>query len=221
MLRACNIEKYYLMQPDKLHVLKTINLEIEKHEIVAVIGSSGAGKSTLLHTFGGLDTPSSGNIFIDGCDIYKLRDAARARLRAKKIGFVFQFYYLLPEFTALENVILPALVLGVKASIARQKAKDLLKELGLEKRMTHHPSQLSGGEQQRVAIVRALINDPDILICDEPTGNLDSETGSKICDLLLRLNKEKGYTILIATHSQALAHICPKTFVIKDGAFVE
>ncbi len=220
MFEVHQLHKYYNRQGGKLHVLKELNLKIEKGEFVSILGPSGAGKSTLLHLLGGLDEPSKGKVLLEDVDIYKIKDSERACLRNRKIGFIFQFYHLLPEFTALENVMLPKLILGLKAAEVRKRAYDLLKQVGLSKRSSHHPGELSGGEQQRVAIARALINEPQILLCDEPTGNLDSATGAKICNLLLALNKDNGYTILVGTHSQEVAKLSSRILFIKDGELV-
>jgi len=219
-LEAIKLHKYYNSKHKRLHVLKGINLKAQPGEFVSIIGASGAGKSTLLHLLAGIDVPSEGEVLLDGKNIYKIKDGQRARLRNRMIGFVFQFYHLLPEFTALENVMLPGFIQGQQAKVIKKKATDLLKQVGLEKRGEHHPSELSGGEQQRVAIARALINQPQILFCDEPTGNLDSKTGAKICELLLSLNKEGGYTILVATHSQEIAKVACRRIFIKDGQLI-
>ncbi|MCP4649147.1 MAG: ABC transporter ATP-binding protein [PVC group bacterium] len=218
ILQAVNLHKYYNTRKTKVNVLKGLNIDIVEAEFVTVLGASGAGKSTLLHLLGGLDMPSEGQVLLDGSDFYKIKDRERAYLRSRNIGFVFQFYHLLPEFTALENVMMPGLVGGsITAAEAKQKASQLLEEVGLEHRTSHHPAELSGGEQQRVAIARALMNDPRILLCDEPTGNLDSKTGSKICELLMRLNREKEYTIIIATHSEDIAKLSSRVVHVRDG----
>jgi len=217
MLNINKLHKYYNTQIAKLHVLKGISFKIEKGEFVCLIGPSGAGKSTLLHLLGGLDMPSSGEVLLEGVNLYKIKESRRAFLRSSKIGFVFQFYHLLPEFIALENVLFPACILGTNRQQARKKAYDLLAKVGLAERAAHHPSELSGGEQQRVAIARALINQPQILFCDEPTGNLDSRTGDKICQLLLDFNKNEKYTILVATHSEEIAKISTRQIYLKDG----
>ncbi|MBU4479138.1 MAG: ABC transporter ATP-binding protein [Candidatus Omnitrophica bacterium] len=217
MLEARHVHKYYNTQQTKLHVLKGVSLKISKGEFVCILGASGAGKSTLLHLLGGLDRPTKGEVLLNGRNIYTIKDKERALVRNRLIGFVFQFYHLLPEFTALENIMLPGLVCGLPAAEAKKKAQNLLSQVGLEKRSTHRPSELSGGEQQRIAIARALVNEPEILLCDEPTGNLDSKTGEKICDLLSGVGKENNYTILIATHSERIAGISSRVLSIKDG----
>ncbi|MBU4342890.1 MAG: ABC transporter ATP-binding protein [Candidatus Omnitrophica bacterium] len=221
MLKAEGVHKIYRDGKKDLHVLKGIDLEIEKAGSLAIVGPSGAGKSTLLHILGGLDRPSSGKVFVDGSDLYTLTDSKRAGLRNKRIGFVFQFYHLLPEFTALENVMMPALITrdegrGTKDEI-RKRIKDLMTELGLEDRLHHRPSALSGGEQQRVAIGRSLINSPDMLLCDEPTGNLDSEMGEEILNLLFNLNKKNHTTVVIVTHDKEIAKRADRIVEIRDG----
>ena len=220
MLRADNIHKTYKDGKRELHVLKGVSLELRKDEIIAIVGPSGAGKSTLLHILGGIDRPSSGRVFLDNSDFYSLDDVKRARFRNQKIGFVFQFYHLLPEFTALENVILPALIKGQEAGNRKQgirnKAEILLEDVGLGKRMHHRPGELSGGEQQRVAIARALVNNPKVLLCDEPTGNLDSEMGQEILNILFSLNKKHKTAIVIVTHDKEIARKAHKIIEMKD-----
>lgn len=218
VIEARNLSKVYNHNFKELTVLKGIELKIKKNEILGIVGPSGAGKSTLLHLLGGLDYPTSGSVFIDGVDIYKLSDDELSVLRNKKIGFVFQFYHLFAEFSAFENVLLPAVVRGRgNKKTLKKRAKELLGLLGLSQRLTHRPTELSGGEQQRVAIARSLINEPDILFCDEPTGNLDSETGAQILDTLFRLNKERGTTQVIVTHNEEIAKACNRIIHIKDG----
>jgi len=220
MLRADNVHKIYKDGKIELHVLKGVSLELRKDEVVAVVGPSGAGKSTLLHILGGIDRPSSGRVFLDNSDFYSLDDAKRARFRNQKIGFVFQFYHLLPDFTALENVMLPALIKrqdsGTRQGI-KNRAEILLEDVGLGKRMHHRPSELSGGEQQRVAIARALINNPKALLCDEPTGNLDSEMGVEVLNILFNLNKKNKTAIVIVTHDKEIAKRAHKIVEMKDG----
>ncbi|MFC1621458.1 ABC transporter ATP-binding protein [Candidatus Omnitrophota bacterium] len=220
MIRAEKIHKIYKNGKKDLRVLQDIDLEIKKGEALAIVGPSGAGKSTLLHILGGIDRPSSGRVVFGSQDLYKLPDAKRAFLRNQNIGFVFQFYHLLPEFTALENAMMPALMAQgsrLKTQDIRNRVEDLLQELGLGERLRHRPSELSGGEQQRVAIGRALINDPDILLCDEPTGNLDSKMGEEILDILLRLNKKNNTTIAIVTHDKEIAKRTNRVVEIRDG----
>jgi lipoprotein releasing system ATP-binding protein len=222
ILEASNINKSYARTNNVLHVLKGIDLEIEEGEIVSVIGPSGAGKSTLLHVLGGLDRPDRGEVILDGEDLYALSDPARAKIRNIKVGFVFQFYHLLPEFTALENVLLPALIKArqVRKKHFEEKGLDLLDKVGLKERVQHKPYQLSGGEQQRVAIARALVNRPRIVLCDEPTGNLDSESGEGIINLLMELNRKNKQTLVIVTHDENVAKRSHRTVHIRDGQFV-
>jgi len=221
MLDARYVHKYYNTEKTKLHVLKGINLKARQGECVGLLGASGAGKSTLLHILGGLDRPTQGEVLLNGQNIYTIKDKGRAVLRSRSIGFVFQFYHLLPEFTALENIMLPALIAGGKVGDTRKRALELLEKVELLERGSHRPSELSGGEQQRIAIARALINSPQVLFCDEPTGNLDSHTGEKICRLLKSFNEKKGYTLIIATHSEEIAKIASRVLVIKDGKVTE
>ncbi len=219
LLEAAGIHKSYRTSSSALHVLKGIDVQIGDGEIVSLVGPSGAGKSTLLHILGGLDIPEQGTVMLQNEDIYRLSDAARAKVRNSKIGFIFQFYHLLQEFTALENVLLPALIRSEERDSARleSKGKALLKQVGLEKRVTHKPSQLSGGEQQRVAIARALINRPAIILCDEPTGNLDSQTGKEIIGLLKELNTQNKQTFVIVTHDGQIARMSHRIIQMQDG----
>lgn len=218
MLIAKDLHKIYKNGARELHVLKGINLQIENPSMACIVGPSGAGKSTLLHLLGGLDKPTKGQVSIDGVELHSLNDVRLSRFRSEKIGFVFQFYHLLPEFTALENVMLPALVANNKSKkVLAQKARTILDRVGLSERLGHKPSQLSGGEQQRVAIARALMNDPQILFCDEPTGNLDSKTGESICDLLCSLSQENKKSVVVVTHEEKIAQKANKVFHIRDG----
>lgn len=217
MIEAIGLRKIYRNGAKELEVLKGIDLKVEKGEVLAVLGPSGAGKSTLLHLLGGLDSPTAGEVLIDGIDIYSLGDRERARLRNRKIGFVFQFYHLLPEFDALENVMLPLMIKGGDGKGRREIGTELLRSVGLEGRMGHRPGQLSGGEQQRVAIARALVNGPELLLCDEPTGNLDSETGKNIIELLWELNKSRKMTLMIVTHDAQIARDAKRVLHIRDG----
>jgi len=224
MLEAKNLHKIYSQRENKIHVLKGIDLKIREGEVFTIIGPSGAGKSTLLHILGGLDRPSEGQVFLEGQDLYRLSDGKLAGIRNRRIGFVFQFYHLLSEFTALENVILPALIKGeLKEDEASLRAQGLrlLERVGLGERVGHKPHQLSGGEQQRVAIARALINDPRIIFCDEPTGNLDSQTGQGIVELLMDLNKKNKQTLVIVTHDEAIAKLSQVTLRLRDGRINE
>jgi ABC-type lipoprotein export system ATPase subunit len=210
--------KSYRSSREKLEVLKDVKFDVGKGEFLVIQGPSGAGKSTLLHILGGLDNPTRGKVLFEGADVYSLDENARSVLRNRKIGFVFQFFHLLPELTALENVMLPAIVRswwGRKKS--RDEARGLLDRLGLSRRMGHKPQALSGGEQQRVAIARALINCPQLLLCDEPTGNLDSENGQSILRLLKELNHKEKITILMATHDKDIAAAAERKIHLKDG----
>jgi ABC-type lipoprotein export system ATPase subunit len=219
ILEASDILKSYFCSKNELRVLKGVDLTIKKGEIVSIVGPSGAGKSTLLHILGGLDQPNRGIVLFDGDDIYSLDDAARAKIRNDKVGFVFQFYHLLPEFTALENVFLPVMIQKPHAKKKELEAMglDFLGKVGLKERVHHKPYQLSGGEQQRVAIARALVNHPQIVFCDEPTGNLDSESGQGIIRLLMDLNKRINQTLVIVTHDEVVAQRSHRTIHIKDG----
>ena len=221
MLRAEGIHKIYRDGKKDLHVLQGIDLEVKRGEALAVVGPSGAGKSTLLHILGGIDRPSSGKVFFGSRDFYALPDNERARLRNQEIGFVFQFYHLLPEFTVLENAIMPALVRSNEIRETRyeirKRGENLIRELRLGDRIRHRPSELSGGEQQRVAIGRALINNPGILLCDEPTGNLDSKMGEEILNILFELNRKSHTTIIIVTHDREIAKRAHRIAEITDG----
>jgi len=230
MLEAKNIHKVYTSANKELRVLKGINLSIERGKFIALVGPSGAGKSTLLHILGGLDAPSQGSVVFQSQDIYKLDDSALCRIRNVKLGFVFQFYHLLSEFTVLENVLLPALISverktpacpgGRQSAEFKEKATALLNEVGLAERSDHFPSQLSGGEQQRAAIARALINSPEILLCDEPTGNLDSQSGQGIISLIKKINTQNKMTVVLVTHNLELAKISDKIYYLRDGILV-
>jgi lipoprotein-releasing system ATP-binding protein len=223
MLEAKNIHKVYTNGKKSLEVLKGIDLIIEKGKFVAIVGPSGAGKSTLLHILGGLDYPTHGKVIFKGEDIYSLSDYAISKIRNEKVGFVFQFYHLLSEFTVLENVLMPTLIsseLRAQSSELRKNALDLLDKVGLGQRITHFPSQLSGGEKQRVAIVRGLINKPSLLLCDEPTGNLDSKTGEEIISLIKKINLENNTTVVLVTHNIELAKTADRIYHLKDGILV-
>lgn len=204
----------------QLEVLKGIDFSADKAETVSIMGASGTGKSTLLQILGTLSTPDSGSLMIDGEDVLKLRSDALASFRGRKIGFVFQAHHLLPEFTALENVMIPALIAGTAASTARAEALRLLESLGLKDRASHKPAELSGGEQQRTAIARAIINRPSVLFADEPTGNLDSATKQEIHKVFFDLRDSIGQTIVIVTHDPQLASLCDRRLEMKDGLFV-
>ena len=203
-----------------LEVLKGIDFSAAPREVVAIMGASGAGKSTLLQILGTLSAPDAGSLSIDGTDVLALKSDALAAFRGRRIGFVFQAHHLLPEFTAEENVMIPALIAGVPMKEARAKAVRLLGEMGLEGRLDHKPAELSGGEQQRVAIARALVGDPAVLFADEPTGNLDSVTKQEIHRLFFELRERLGQTIVIVTHDPQLAGLCDRTLNMKDGRFI-
>jgi len=200
-----------------LQVLKGINLTIQKNEIISILGASGAGKTTLLHIMGTLDKPDSGQILYDGTDVFSLGERKLNVFRNKHIGFVFQFHHLLPEFTALENVCIPAFIGGMGKAEATAKAESLLITLGLKDRMTHKPSALSGGEQQRVAVARALINDPDVILADEPSGNLDTDHARELHELFLKLRNEMNQTFVIITHNPDLAQLSDRQIHMRDG----
>jgi len=222
MLELNNINKFYSNGQKKLHVLKDVDMNVEKGRFLAIKGPSGAGKSTLLHVIGGLDVPNYGKVLLDNKSIYDLKDNLLSCLRNEVFGFIFQFYHLLPEFTVAENVILPGLISKKhnKKDLVK-KAKVLLEAIGLGHRMDHRPNQISGGEQQRVAIARAIILEPKVLLCDEPTGNLDSKTAQRICSLLMDLHKNKKQTIILVTHQDDIASIAQEKLFIKDGKFVD
>lgn len=217
LLQSIGVEKSYFTGAGALPVLKGVDVEINRGEIVAVVGASGVGKSTLLHILGALDRPTNGKVSLNSVDIFSKNDKELASFRNKTIGFVFQFHHLLPEFSAWENVFLPGLVGGAKIEEAKEKAFLLLKEVGLEERGNHKPGELSGGEQQRVAVARALMNDPEVVIADEPSGNLDKKTGESLHNLIKELNLTKNQTFVIATHNAELAQKAHKIYKIMEG----
>ena len=216
MIQAKGIEKSF----GTLKVLRGLDFTAGKSEVVSIMGASGAGKSTFLQIIGTLSRPDSGSLMIDGTDVLKLGSKEMAAFRNRKIGFVFQFHHLLPEFTALENVMIPAFIAGRSRKEAQKAAVALLEDLGLKDRLSHKPSQLSGGEQQRVAIARALINNPAVLFADEPSGNLDSKTKEELHRLFFELRDKYGQTIVIGTHDPELAALCDRQLFMKDGVFV-
>jgi len=216
-----DIHKNYRTGPKEVRAIDGLTLEIEKGRSVAIVGPSGAGKSTLLHVMGGLDRPSGGKVFINGTDIYRQTDSERARLRNRSAGFVFQFYHLLGEFTALENVMMPALIRRSLFNDTRKRAAELLKLVGLAARTDHRPGELSGGESQRVAIARALMNEPEFLLCDEPTGNLDSRTSDSVYGLLLDVRSRTGTTLVVVTHDEDAASRLDRKVHIRDGKIID
>ena len=216
MIQAKGIEKSF----GTLKVLRGLDFTAGKSEVVSIMGASGAGKSTFLQIIGTLSRPDSGSLMIDGTDVLKLGSKEMAAFRNRKIGFVFQFHHLLPEFTALENVMIPAFIAGRSRKEAQKAAVALLEDLGLKDRLSHKPSQLSGGEQQRVAIARALINNPAVLFADEPSGNLDSKTKEELHRLFFELRDKYGQTIVIVTHDPELAALCDRQLFMKDGFFI-
>ncbi len=217
VLTATNIEKYY----GSLQVLKGASLEVHKGEIVSIVGSSGAGKSTLLHILGTLDKPDKGEIILAGNRLDKLYGNALSAFRNRHIGFIFQFHHLLPEFTALENVCMPGWIYGAKKKESLERATQLLTHLGLQNRLKNKPNELSGGEQQRVAVCRALINKPDIIMADEPTGNLDSANARELHNLFITLSREYQQTFLIVTHNEELAKMSDRVVHMKDGKILD
>jgi lipoprotein-releasing system ATP-binding protein len=217
MIQVDNLQKTFIKDGHRIEVLKGLDFEIEQGQSLAVAGVSGAGKSTLLHILGTLDHPTSGAVLFDGVDVFTWPEERLAAFRNRKIGFVFQFHNLLPEFTALENVMMPALIQRIPKEDATRRAEAILREVELGDRITHKPGELSGGEQQRVALARALVLEPEILLADEPTGNLDTETGKKIEDTLLDLNCNRGITLVVVTHNPSLACRMSRRVGLRDG----
>ncbi|MEN6360179.1 MAG: ABC transporter ATP-binding protein [Smithella sp.] len=217
MIILKDLSKTFVKDGNKIEVLQNLNLEIQKGDSLAVVGVSGAGKSTLIHILGTLDHPTAGTLSIAGHNVFEWREKKIAAFRNKTIGFVFQFNNLLPEFTALENTMMPALIGGLGRKQALDKALQLLQDVGLEHRLKHKPGELSGGEQQRVAIARALVMEPEILLADEPTGNLDTETGKKIEDILIKLNATQKITLIVVTHNKLLADRMSGRIGLRDG----
>lgn len=216
MIKATNLVKKF----NELTVLNDVSIDIMPSEIISIIGASGAGKSTLLQILGGLDNPTSGKIFFDGQEMNGFSASELAAFRNKNIGFVFQFHHLLPEFTAIENVCMPAFIKGVSKSDATKRAKELLSKLGLADRIHHKPSELSGGEQQRVAVARALMNQPKVVFADEPSGNLDSENAQELHELFFKLREEFGQSFVIVTHNKELAQMADRTITMSDGKII-
>ncbi len=217
MIQAKDIVKYY----GELQVLKGINVTVADKEIVSIVGDSGAGKTTLLQILGTLDSAGKGEIIYDGVPVSQLKSAALANFRNKNIGFIFQFHQLLPEFNCLENVCMPAFIAGKSKAEAETKAKQLLEYLGLSHRLTHKPNELSGGEQQRCAVARALMNDPKVVFADEPSGNLDSRNASELHHLFLKLRDDFGISFVIVTHNEDFANMADRKLVMRDGQIVE
>lgn len=219
VLRAEHIAKSFDSDAGegKLDILNDINLSVGLSEMVAIVGSSGCGKSTLLHILGGLDRPNSGDVFWEGDSVYSLKEDSLADFRNKKVGFVFQFHHLLPEFTAIENVMMPAFIRGTDQQSVEKRASALLERFGLSKRLTHRPSQLSGGEQQRVSMARALMNEPSVILADEPTGNLDETNTEMILSMLFELREERELSIVLITHEQDIAKRCDTTYTLHNG----
>ena len=218
LLVANNISKTYFSSGGELTVLKSVSLEIYSGEIVSIVGPSGVGKSTLLNLLGTLDRPTSGEVYVDGKELFSMDDSELATFRNKKMGFVFQFHHLLPEFSAIENVMLPGLLTGESKELNFEKASGLLDEIGLADRRLHKPSELSGGERQRIAVARALMNDPDLVLADEPSGNLDRENADLLYELIWKLRKDKGQTFVIVTHNEELAEKSDRVIRLVDGS---
>ncbi len=221
MIKISDLHKTFIKDGNKINVLRGLNLDIPRGESLAILGASGAGKSTLLHILGTLDHPTSGNVTFGGVNVFAWNEEKISAFRNQKIGFVFQFHNLLPEFSSLENVMMPALINGMPVKDAEKRAASLLEEMDLADRGTHKPGELSGGEQQRVAVARALIMNPDIILADEPTGNLDTETGKKVEDILISMNKMRQITLIVVTHNKALAERLSGSIGLKDGQIEE
>ncbi len=218
---ASGLVKTFHKNAVAVEVLRGIDLDLARGDSVAIMGASGAGKSTLLHVLGGLERPSSGRVELGGLDVYALPEVKRAQIRNASVGFVFQFHHLLPEFTALENVMMPALIARLSRAEAAERAKGLLEEVGVGHRLEHRPGELSGGEQQRVSMARALVMDPAVVLADEPTGNLDGSTGERVFDLLLGMNRQRGTTLVVVTHNTDLAARMERRYRMQDGRLLE
>jgi lipoprotein-releasing system ATP-binding protein len=217
MIQLDNLSKTFIKDGNRIEVLKELNFNIAQGQSLAILGVSGSGKSTLIHILGALDHPTSGTVLFDDVNVFDWNEKKLADFRNRKIGFVFQFHNLLPEFSCLENTMMPAMIQGLPHREAKERAEIILDEVGLSNRLTHKPGELSGGEQQRVAVARALINEPEIILADEPTGNLDTETGKKIEDLLVRFNQTKKITLIVVTHNKSLADRMSQSIGLKDG----
>jgi lipoprotein-releasing system ATP-binding protein len=217
MIQLLNLSKTFIKDGNRIEVLRELNFEIAKGQSLAILGVSGSGKSTLIHILGTLDHPTSGSVLFDNVNVFEWNEDKLSQFRNRKIGFVFQFHNLLPEFTSLENTMMPALIQGLSQREARERAMALLNEVGLSDRLTHKPGELSGGEQQRVAVARALVMEPEIILADEPTGNLDTETGRKVEDLLMRIHQNNNITLVVVTHNKSLADRMSQSIGLKDG----
>ena len=221
VIQALGLEKKFRSGTGWLDVLKGVSVDIERGSIVAIVGPSGAGKSTLLHLLGGLDRPTQGKVLLDGEEIVNYSDIELAKVRNQKIGFLFQFHHLLPEFSAVENIGLPRRMMGEPMEKAHVRARELLEQLGLGERGHHRPGELSGGEQQRVALARALVNNPSVVLADEPTGNLDRQTGRQVLDIIWDLQKKNGQTFIIVTHDESIAERATRRIRIIEGRIVD
>jgi len=221
LIQLSRVSKTYHMGDETIHALSEVDLEVPDGEFIAIVGPSGSGKSTLMHIIGGLDSPTSGRVAVDGQDLSRAKDKALSQYRNKKVGFIFQTFNLQPTYSALENVALPLVLAGVSPKQRREQAQGALEAVGLADRIKHRPNELSGGQRQRVAIARALVNDPSILLADEPTGNLDTRSGQDIVDLLARTNQERGVTLILVTHDTEVAESARRTLYLRDGRIVE
>ncbi len=221
LLKAENLVKVYKTESDEVLALKGVNISLREGEFSLLMGASGSGKSTLLHILGTLDRPTSGKVLYRGEELFKLPEKELARFRNRKVGFIFQFHYLINELTVVENVMVPLLVRGVSEKEARKRAEEVLNSVGLKHRLSHRPFEISGGEKQRAAVARALVTEPEIVLADEPTGNLDSKTAHSVISTMKRLNRETGTTFLIATHNSELESFADNVYFIKDGVIVK
>jgi lipoprotein-releasing system ATP-binding protein len=220
MILIRDLKKSFIKDGQEIEVLKGLDLEISRGESLAMIGVSGAGKSTFIHILGTLDHPTSGTVLFDGTNVFDWPETKIADFRNRKIGFVFQFHHLLPEFSALENTMMPGLISGMQRAAASDRARTLLEEVGLAHRVKHKPGELSGGEQQRVAVARALMMEPEVVLADEPTGNLDSETGKMVYETMLKLNRSRNITLVVVTHNRVLAEQMSRRIELKDGRII-